>query len=230
MYKQIKISLWDAFSYYISGCAFLLSLWLQIWGSGLHLHLGGNDIPVAIIGVAGVLLPLIVGLLFEPVANKYGDVVISLAEQLADLCRKFTPFYRNSNGGETGDALESLAKGTMPDDLRNIIDPYHWCKDYLVQAGLDTPYITFLSKFGFYRNMGFLFEINAIAVWAVHGFYFESNLIASSLIFLCAFYVWRSNKFYKHTSRAVYGHYFVLRAQGKKAEASPPDTDKEQGD
>jgi hypothetical protein len=228
MVRQIKLSMWDALSHYVTGFVVMLSVYLHGAAKGLVPSFEGTESKVALIGFVGVLLPYVVGLLFEPVANLVSD---KLKKGLPSRLGK-TFGWPDISADVEQTRLSALAKEVMPKGVKDNIDIFQWCKDYLVQNGTDTPYMVFLAKFGFYRNMGCLFFMNALAVgilywqcwcWTVCG-------IAVSCVVLGIIYYNRSGKFYRHLSVAMYRNYLVAMTYGCKKAGKSKDKDSPEGE
>lgn len=206
MVRQIKLSMWDALSHYVTGFTIMLSIYLHGAAKSIVPEFECSESKAAMIGFVGILLPYVVGLLFEPVAN--------LVEELL---KKWLPLRLRKLFGLSNDkadkeqaVLADIAKRALPAELRDHVNVYHWCKDYLIQKGADTPYMVFLAKFGFYRNMGCLFFMNALAVAFLH---WRCWLWASCMVVCCIvlgiIYYRRSATFFRNLGNAMYNNYLI---------------------
>ena len=222
MHEHVKLSLWDIFSYYLTGWALLLGLWIHAWAKKVDVGLGSKDLPSTVLALAAFLLPLLCGLLVEPLAN--------VSEGVIARCISLLGWARRRVGRGSGSAaqdstvtppLRALAEDAIPEHVRGGVSTYHWCRDYLLQERVDTPYMAFLAKFGFYRNMSFLLAVNSAAIPFIHGCRASVLLLMCFMLFLSIVYGWRSWKFYGHMGKAIYGHYLVsLERDKRKSEGS----------
>jgi len=219
MNSQIKLSLWDAFSYYLSGCALLLCAAVHIAGSNVEFRITWDKVPATLLGLCVFVLPLLAGLLLEPLANGVGDLLLLALRAVRQGLEKWTGGrIQSSKSQQCRRTVQQLAEESMPDRVVGVVSSYHWCKDYLLQEGVATPYMAFLGKFGFYRNMSLLFVGNCVAVLLLYGWHLRGFLLMFFLLLLSGVFAWRSAKFYEHMGKAVFGHYLVFKERGRVAE------------
>jgi len=229
MHKQIKFSLWDAFSYYVAGWVVLVSLGLHIYGANTDVKLQLDAVDGMVLGLALFLLPLIFGLFVEPLANLSEKL---LGPLLSSLVQRVARFFSRGNQVPTARSLRELAEETIPEEIRSSISSYHWCKNYLDQQGVVTNYMTFLAKFGFYRNIAFVFAANALSIPMVHGRCPAQLGLAVALLLLACVFGWRSSVFYGHMGQAIFGHYLVAldREKGGRTKAEEDSEPKQETD
>jgi hypothetical protein len=211
MIEKIRISLWDLFAYFLSGVLVLFSgvahfvaLAKIRWGDLVSIE----KVPTPVLFFVAFVGPPLVGMLAEPVANIIDDGVEWLHRRIMRLLGRQR---------EIDERLEKLHKDLgdvirrehMPATLAHIIDPYQWCKDYLVQYDKPTPYMAFLGKFGFYRNAAVITVANAVILPLVYGLTIRTSLTALGLLILSLFLYVRSLRFSEHLVRAIYQHYLI---------------------
>lgn len=200
MIEKIRIELWDIFVYFVTGILILINLYFI--DSKLILNstkiLFGIQFPSFILTVVLITIPVILGFLFEPFANIY--------EKVFRKCKWFNSIrdWQDSINKQQ-DVIKSRIADLEVDD--NI---YHYCKNYISQKGIYTPSMAFLSKFGFYRNIAFLFFVNSIYLiryFCTISWLFSIAILLSFL--LSQFYLKRSFDFYCHLTQTVYQNFLV---------------------
>ena len=97
----------------------------------------------------------------------------------------------------------------MKSNISEVVNPYEWCKDYLYQKELNTPYTTFLAMYGLYRNAAFLFYANAIAILILYQFTATSGIFAAIFVLFAIILGNRCRIFYNLIAKAIYQHFLV---------------------
>ena len=205
MIEKVQVTLWDLFVYVLSGALAALIVCAHLVATN-YLTLGAISIvlgcsPSALILEAAIILPLF-GLIVEPLANYVdyrGRFVIrwALHRWSSEL-----PGEREAEAIERP-MSELIRTSYMSPELAQVVQPYDWCKDVLLQRGVPTPYMAFLAKFGFYRNIAFLSYANALillVLYPISGFTLTVALVS---FVLGAAFSCRSHRFYHHLTRAV---------------------------
>lgn len=149
MIEKIRVSLWDIFSFLMSGllAVSLAATLIVAFGATTPRDVFATlkTIPAALLLAIGPLICTLFGMLLEPVAN-YADRFF--LDRL--LGWSWKPKQK--------DVLEERALeqeirdkylGGLGSDIRN---PYRICKDYIETKALNTPFMVYLSRYGFYRN------------------------------------------------------------------------------
>lgn len=109
----------------------------------------------------------------------------------------------------------------MEKELKGLIEPGFWCKNFLVQNGIETPILVFLSKYGFYRSMAFIFYLNFFIVVSyafIYGLNF--SLFVLTLLFSLVIGIVctkRSKKFYSHMNRTTFVNYLIVMRREAKS-------------
>ncbi|MDQ8209094.1 hypothetical protein QEH52_16330 [Coraliomargarita sp. SDUM461003] len=217
MTQHLKLSLWDAFAFFLSGWTVCVSVYIHVALLYPNANENLSKLPPATLGFAAFLVPLIVGLLFEPIGNKLGDLVLWIGGRLRSLggkmCKYIKPTTRNC-------LLVEQAKNSIPSQLSEAVNPYHWAKDYLSQEKIETPYMAFMSKFGFYRNVGALLLINAILIPCLHGLGTAEKILSLSMLPLSVLYFVRSQRFYRNIGDSTFRNYAILLDRKKREDIS----------
>ncbi|HAW94497.1 MULTISPECIES: hypothetical protein [unclassified Arsukibacterium] len=206
MIEKIRISLWDIFTFFMTGVfALIVTLSVLALTGRLPKHDVVIDFVIKlpttyIIVVAPIVLTLL-GLLIEPMANFFERYI-----------GKHLYFWLKLNKAERYSdevVMKDYIKNHCFGDLNNRIEnPYHLCKDYVETKQLSTTFMVFLARYGFYRNCSFIVLVAGI-------FYFVDNLDgASFLLMLLSFLISalltkRANEFYSYQGPAVYNAFLI---------------------
>lgn len=199
-----KISLWDLFvtfglGLFTVGIVLSHLLIIQILNIQQFTTLFSSTATVIFICAPFIFL---LGLVIDGLANKIMGFLINklkIKEDPKDI--KYLSDYVKEN--------------EIPDKLKNEIIPYHWCKDYITQNEIESQFMPFLSKFGFYRGVSFLFLINGIFILIYYeiNMWFSLSSLIIGLLFLVMSYILliRSKDFFQHTGRTVFRHFLIHR-------------------
>lgn len=196
MFEKTKLSLWDFFVSMLTGFAIVLSVLVHCLFKGLITWEIILDSSSALIAVAGLLTILLLGLLFEPLAN--------YATKILTTC----PYnYPKLFGFKTWDdkikSFEKKASTYIPEEIEG--DTYQYCKNWLQQNASDVFYMSFLAKYGFYRSMFFLLLLNGICTpFMYQHSCIKTVVISSSMFALALVYLRRGGDYYRHISATVY--------------------------
>jgi|LUMW01.1.fsa_nt_gb hypothetical protein len=132
MIEKIKISLWDFYTFILSGTLALVVTLIHMRELPSEINfvlesLKNFNVVFVITAIA------LIGMLLEPVANKFMDI---LSKEKVD-----------DSPNELKEAVIKLYKENFGIEVTK---PYHFIKDYCVQNDLCYSFMPFLSKFGFY--------------------------------------------------------------------------------
>ena len=202
MIEKIKFEMWDFFIYFVTGILLILNL--SIYKYQLVIQVLGriNDvqIPSFISTILFLLIPVLLGYIVEPLSNAFGK-----------LNRKFFKFKSLKEWDDSINSQFSYISTFIP-NIKGNDNIFHYCKHYLLQQNVANPSMDFLSKFGFYRNISFIFLINSLYL-IYTTIITESNYILISLIlfYLSQQYQFRSIEFLKHQSQTVVQNFIILQ-------------------
>ncbi|MFP1985088.1 hypothetical protein ACLEE6_12030 [Lonsdalea quercina] len=221
MIEKIKISLWDIFTFFMTGVFFgICSLsFLRVTDrlpESKELFDSLIRLPATYIVVVIPIVLILFGILLEPLANYFDRY----AGKYIFFWLKLDKSKRKKN--ET--IMEVYIKKNCLGDLSGRIDdPFFLCKEYVETKQLSTTFMVFLARFGFYRNCsfiafftGFLYFLDvydgAAFVWSIVG-YFVSALLKK-----------RSDEFYSYQAGAVYSAFLIdnLNWPSKKLNDNAP--------
>ena len=202
--EKINLNAWDLFVTYLSGITFIILVFIHLLVKEIITLQDLTTIINLSFGiqiVIGIPLIFIIGLIFDACSI----VLIS-------------PFFDHNlkvqkENEHDKKVNEIIKRKYMPKNLHDLVEPYFWANYTLSQKEVSTPYMVFLSKFGFYRNLCSLSCLNAIAVLVLYRISLITLVVVVSSLIISYAFMKRSNKFYQHCSKAVYGHYFVNKVK-----------------
>jgi len=215
MIEKIKLGMWDLFAYLLPGTVIVSSVIIHCLLTGVLKISSLSTVPSTLLGIFVLLIVVIIGLLFEPIAN-LGSKLSTLIKNRPSLCTFNTESFSLKSWRRSSIVpLEKKAKELAL--LKEDENLYQYCKSWLYLKGNPDEFVSFLGKFGFYRNMKFISIINAIACLCL---YSKSSLIYSipSLIILAWIYGYRSKVFEMHQSITVYNQFIHNKSETVEAE------------
>ena len=212
MIEKIRVSLWDIFTFFISG------LILAMWGVAYliitdHITLAVfiSELSIVSATVSLFLAPLAltaVGMLYEPIAN-YFDKALNIFW--------FKVFSEKKKHKEEELVLKDLIRDRYLGDLgQKIPNPYHLCKEYVETKQLSTTFMVFLSRYGFYRNASFLAVVSAATSVYHIGANFQGILVALFFLGIAIVMKHRAEDFYSYLAPCIYRCYLIDKALSGK--------------
>lgn len=215
MIERIRISLWDVFAFFTSGCfaAICFAAFLFMQGSITDERIElASKLPTALVLVVTPIIMMISGMLIEPLANSCERFILGPVIGLI-----FSPFNKNKDDVETESGrLEKLIEEQLQVNLGDE-SPYHYCKDYLIMNGLADQFNVFLSRFGFYRNASFICLILGCASFSLFSCSLESCITPIISWPLALIYRKRSNDFFSYLAPTEYRSFLAHSAQSRNA-------------
>lgn len=206
MIEKIKISLWDIFTFFMTGvfftiCAFLFLRVTNRFPESIGLFDSLIKLPATYIVVVMPVVLILFGLLIEPLANFFDRY----AGNYVFFWLKSENLKRKDNENIMREYIKESCLGNLSKRIEN---PFGLCKEYVETKQLSTTFMVFLARFGFYRNCsfiilfaGFLYFIDtydcAAFIWLVVC-YFVSSLFKK-----------RADEFYSYQATAVYSAFLI---------------------
>lgn len=212
MIKSFNLSLWELYTTFLTGVVSLIFFLIYT------VEYMKVDFLAVIVSLKEQSFLLI--LILVPPTFAVGMIVeaLSIIFEEGILKKLDNNLYKKPKSEFRLDKMKQYLQDKLPKGTP--IEPYFWCKDYLQQNDIDTPLMTFLGKFGFYRSVAFLFYLNTIIVLTLFGFgYFVIGLAMLSLL-IGFLMTKRSIAFYHHTGKTAYTNYIVAtesNAEKKKS-------------
>jgi len=199
MFEKGKLSFWDIGTYLMIGCfSFIIIIGYLFLEFGLPLKKWLIDFK-DFSGSVVILLPIIfilLGMLIEPLANTVAKYVEKI------------PFLAPKENKNKNKLIELISK-SLPDEYQDKDNPYRFCKAIVELKSPNSNHEIFLSRFGFYRSLSFIF----ISITILNLFLLNyCSLLASSIlsISLSVIFLKRSQTFLVHMSNSVFYNYIAL--------------------
>jgi len=212
MIEKLKITLWDVLSLWILGVAIIIDFkiltdlkFIPSFASVPQM-LCWENIPFL------VILTYIIGALFEPVSNWIFDGSFGVD----NLYKKF--FF--SKMEDESNYFKNNFQPKLKDMIKKIYDVdlsgsyiYHFAKDYILENELGTTFMSFLSKYGFYRSITVLLLFNIVVLLVNVQYSFQHPVIYFSvlliLFFLSLFSYKRAKEFFLFMGRTVFNNFVI---------------------
>jgi hypothetical protein len=226
MLDKIKISLWDIFTFFLTGMmAFLIGCAFFIAYGHLSLAELFRIIEQLPTPFATIVIPFaltLLGLIFEPFAN-YLERTINIMVALQDwLCKiicldkvfAIIPSRKSKKSEETAILIDEIKSNYLGQLNGKIKNPYALCKEYVETKQLSTTFMVFLSRYGFYRNCSALSYFSGVACLLlgsnpVHSFW---NYFLP-LTIIAIIFKHRADEFYSYMAPTVYRAFLIDKIQ-----------------
>jgi len=205
MIEKIKLGIWDYFVYLMTGTALLLIVAIHCLLRGVLTVDQVLEFPAAILVALLLIALLLLGMLVEPIANF-----------LCKLIEKKPRKWRDELGFKKWDGqisgMKSEAQKYVPEAIPGT--PFPFAKNWVLNNGDSSEFHAFLSKYGFYRSIAFVFALNAIVSVVVYWMCWGLVGLLVNTVLAILFY-YRASVFYRHMSVSVYNQFI----QGKMMES-----------
>ena len=206
MVEKIRISLWDIFSFFLTGllATLVLVAFSVAYGSLTlkELFSGISILPTTITLVAAPLFFTLFGMVIEPFANYFDRYVLKYVLGWAS-----RPKEKHSQE-ETllKEEIRSKYMGSLNGKIEN---PYAICKEYVETKQLSTTLMVYLSRYGFYRNCAFISFVSGISALFLASTWHGGALVFLSGIGASAIFKRRAEDFYSYMAPAVYRAFLI---------------------
>lgn len=206
MFEKIRISLWDIFTFFMTGVFFIISslLFLRVTKRLPELKVFFDDLIKLLATYIVVVIPIVLilfGLLIEPLANFFDRY---LGKYLFFWLKVDSSKRKNNEK-----IMEGYIKENCLGDLNKCIEnPFGLCKEYVETKQLSTTFMVFLARYGFYRNCSFITIFTGF-------FYFMDIYDCAAFIWLVVSYLAaallkkRADEFYSYQATAVYSAFLI---------------------
>lgn len=206
MIEKIRISLWDIFTFFMTGVfalivtCILLAVTTQMPKSEVVVEFLIKLPTTYIIVVAPIVLTL-VGLLIEPPANFFERYLGRIF--FFWLARDSKP--RQVDEVTMEQYIQENGFGALNGKIQN---PYFLCKEYVETKQLSTTFMVFLARYGFYRNCSFIVLVSGV-VYFIGAFNWQAFGWLIGSYFASAVLTKRANEFYSYQAPAVYSAFLI---------------------
>lgn len=206
MIEKIRVSLWDIFTFFMTGVFFIISslIFLGVTKRLPELKVVFDfliKLPATYIVVVMPIVLILTGLLIEPLANFFDRYI-----------GKYLFFWLRVNDSKRKPNESVMRKyieeNCLGDLSKRIENPFVLCKEYVETKQLSTTFMVFLARYGFYRNCSFI-------VFSIGLFYFIDVFDCTAFVFLVMSYFFgalfkkRADEFYSYQATAVYSAFLI---------------------
>lgn len=206
MIEKIRISLWDIFTFFMTGVFFVISsvFFLRVTkrlSDFNELLYDLIKLPTTFIIIVIPIVLILLELFIEPLANFF-DRYLS----------KYIFFWLRTDNSKrkiNEDIMkEYIIENCLGDLNKRIENPFFLCKEYVETKQLSTTFMVFLARYGFYRNCsfivistGFLYFLDihnyAAFLWLIIGY------LAGALLKK------RADEFYSYQANTIYSAFLI---------------------
>jgi hypothetical protein len=207
MIEKIKLSLWDILTFFITGVLILILIKYYGFFNKYESVFGASDI---FNGIYYLIITYTIGVIYEPLSNLIFKFVFSKLYSKLLWCG-----YFKKQLYERDEVYLPLVKKIIKDKFNldgEKIDYYQIAKLSVLQNGKPNTFMTFLSRYGFYRNLTSLAFFNFF-LFVI--FKFDSlNIFCSIfiLLFIALFHLllyYRAKDFYYYAGNEVYRNFII---------------------
>jgi hypothetical protein len=207
--KEFRSFLWDTTTYFVTGVLILLNM---IYYNQLDLIRAYINIDILsgelIKGIYLIIITYTIGVIYEPAANVVFRQLIRAYAKL--------PWNKKieSLRKERDDVYMPIVKNIIQSKyhLEAGADYFHIAKAYLYRTGIPELHVTFLSRFGLYRNLTVLILGNAfITVWVNRYNLLSSGFLLAFILLMIVHQLlfFRARQFYFYTGNEICRHFIL---------------------
>jgi hypothetical protein len=213
MIEKVRVSLWDIFTFFMTGLlASLAAAAFAVYAgpmTAMELLSGLAKVPASITLVAVPLAFTLFGMLIEPLANYVDRYVFKYALSWATTPR---PGARKTEEDLLKQEIRARYLGELGAKVEN---PYQLCKDYVEYKQLSTSFMVFLARYGFYRNCAFISIASGVV--AAGQSTTACGAIVSLIASILAVIVFRrrAEEFYSYQAPAIYRAFLIDKIEWK---------------
>ena len=209
MIEKFKISVWDLLTFFVSGLLIIITI--KYYKIDVKIDF---DFPISntdiIKETVYLILAYTIGIIFEPISNFLFAKLINIYEWKIS----FKKLKRLTDERDKVYYPEVVKIGQEKFGFIDTkTDYYQVARTYLVQKNVETLYMTFLAKFGFYRNLSILLFINSFLfpIYKHSDFSITQTVLTTATIFtLHLFSYIRGREFYLYTGNEIFRNFIML--------------------
>lgn len=220
MIEKVRVSLWDIFTFFLTGLLAALAASALLISYGLidfsEVTKNISKIPSAISIVAAPLVFTLLGMLLEPPSNYLDKYVLSRI------------LFWASAPKEKHSAEEEILRKEICDRylgslIGKVSNPYQICKEYVETRQLSTTFMVFLSRYGFYRNCAFISVATGVTAMLLSSTICTGAIALASGLMVAGIFKRRAEDFYSYLAPAIYRAFLI-----DKLDWVPKATEREQ--
>lgn len=209
MIEKIRISLWDFFSFFVTGL--LIILVLGAFGLLPTFHFNPKEL-LFMSSLIFLVVCYIVGLIFEPISN----LTFSLIKKLYNRLSWSTKI---NNLQIESDLLKEKVESKISSELNlpmENVDYFQFAKSLASKNESSNLFMVFLSRFGLYRNLTVMLLFILPALLAQNEINENWIFIIVTLIVVLSLLVLmfnRAQQFFLYSGLEVYRNYLIFENQ-----------------
>jgi hypothetical protein len=206
MVEKIRVSLWDIFSFFLTGLllALVITFFLTAHDvlSANALLDGLSKFPPAITIIIAPLTFTLFGMLIEPFANYFDKYVLKRTH-------RWTSKPKEKHTREEDILINEIRTNYMGSLNGKIENPYAICKEYVETKQLSTTFMVYLSRYGFYRNCAFISVASGICAQFLPITWWGRILILIFSLIAAGVFKRRAEDFYSYMAPTVYRAFLI---------------------
>lgn len=205
MFDKIRLTLWDIYTFFITG----IVIWSAVifYSYLFHIHLlrdfASNNLQSLLgfnlLTILTMILFVISGLVFEPFSNY-------LHRSLLDV--SFKKIYMRNNRSKKEsierEVFEKKIISYYQTEIGIKVEPYQIVKEYVDMKQINNSWMTFLSRFGFYRNLSSLTFLFGLILTLEVGVLWQKALWFGICLFMSYIFYSRAKEFYSYMAPSIY--------------------------
>ena len=206
MIERIRVSLWDIFTFFMTGllatiaaCSLIIAYNL-ISPDDLVSYI--SKLPAAITIVTAPVILTLLGILIEPPSNYLDKYILNHILGWASA-------KKQKHSEEENILKKEICEKYLGSLNGKIENPYSICKEYVETKQLSTTFMVFLSRYGFYRNCSFISVTTSILAMTLSKSF--CSAIASILIgyIIAGIFKRRAEDFYSYLAPSIYRAFLI---------------------
>lgn len=211
--EKLRLTLWDFFTFFMTGVLAGLLLLIYLL---LRTQISLKDVEDALSKISGAttvagvaIVATLVGMIVEPFANFF-DRFLGRRLKCYEIRYKYA---LDENDAAVKNRL--LAYISATDNLA-VTDPYYYAKDYVELHQLAPNLITFLSRYGFYRNASLISLVGGLAIAITSPSFYGLVAYGVGTILSFAAFKYRGDQFFSYMAPLVYRTALIHRLRDEK--------------
>ncbi len=206
MVEKIRVSLWDIFSFFLTGLllALVMTFFLMAHDvlSASALLDGLSKFPTAITIVIAPLTFTLFGMIIEPFPNYFDKYILKHTH-------RWTSKPKEKHTHEEEILKDEIRENYMGSLNGKITNPYAICKEYVETKQLSTTFMVYLSRYGFYRNCAFISVASGISAQFLPITWWDGILVLICSLIAASVFKRRAEDFYGYMAPTVYRAFLI---------------------
>lgn len=219
--EKLRLTLWDFFTFFMTGvfaCLLILAYLLLRTQVSLDSIEGNLSKISGATTVAGfVIAATLVGMIVEPFANFFDRFLNRHIKNYEDK-------HKYALDKDDTEIKDRLCNDIRIADGLTLANLYFYAKDYVEQYQLAPNLITFLSRYGFYRNASLITLVGGFGLTVTSPSFYGVVAWGLGTILSFAAFKYRGDQFLSYMAPMVYRTALIHRLRGEKGPAGTTKT------